>query len=280
MPKTKDLIIDWYEKKTQNIIDKYGPGPVIHFHTGIIDPVDNPEKDSELLRLQLVKSQEKLLQVACDFWGSDFMGSLLDFGCGLGGGSIYFAKEFGVTVYALTNVPSHIKYLQQFAIQAGVADRVIPIRGNHNLIPGDNVFGAVVAIESSCYVNRVEWFNILSSRLKSGGKIYIADSFTKSPEVKKPFDDYWLTDIGTLQEYRKAAAISGFRVDAIKDITESTSRFWEFSVLHSRMELEKKGLQKERKDKLLRSIEWQTRLEEFWKDRMINCMLLKLSLPS
>lgn len=271
-------VIEWYEKKTQNIIDKYGPGPVIHFHTGIIESREKPEKDIELLRLQLVKSQEKLMQVACNFWDTNFSSPILDFGCGLGGSSIYLAKEFGATIYALTNVPCHIKYIQQFAIKAGVANRIIPILGSHNLKPGNNVFNTVVAIESSCYINRVKWFKTLSKSLETGGKVYIADSFTEALEVKRPFDDYWLTDIGTLQEYREAAESSGFSVDAIKDITESTSRFWEFNVLHSKMELEQKGITKDRKAKLLRSIEWQSRLEEFWRERRINCLLLKLSL--
>jgi tocopherol O-methyltransferase len=57
----------FYDSKTQTILSRYGPGPRIHYHTGI---VDQPMTDAELapvrataagLRRMLVAAQERLL---------------------------------------------------------------------------------------------------------------------------------------------------------------------------------------------------------------------------
>ena len=52
-------------------------------------------------------------------------GEILDVGCGLGGGSIFWAQEFGARVTAVTCVPFHAGHVARFAVEAGVrgADR-------------------------------------------------------------------------------------------------------------------------------------------------------------
>jgi tocopherol O-methyltransferase len=271
-------IVEWYTQKTNNIIEKYGPGPIIHFHTGFFDTGGPPESDLESLRLQLVESQQRLMEVACTFWGlSRNHKEVLDFGCGLGGGAIHLAKQYGFTVYALTNVPSHLAYVEKFAKETGVSNLVKPLLGNEKDIPEKHRFDAIIAIESSCYLVRPEWFKTISRRLAKRGVICIADSFTEDVDVKTPFDKYWLTDIGSLDEYRDAASASGLKIEATWDITNSTSRFWEFSVLHSKMLLQEKHLPESRRVKLIQSIRWQSLLLDFWRNRRINCLLLKLS---
>ncbi len=273
-----DDVAQWYQDKTSSIIEKYGPGPIIHFHTGFFDEGVRPELSPESLRLQLVESQKRLMEIACTFWGlSHNHKEVLDFGCGLGGGAIYLAKHYSSTVYALTNVPSHLAYVEKFAEEAGVSDLVTPLLGNEKEIPEKHRFDAIVAIESSCYLFRPEWFKAISRRLAKRGIVCIVDSFTEDVDVKTPFDKYWLTDIGSLDEYRDAASASGLKIEATRDITDSTSRFWEFSVLHSKMILQEKHLTESRRAKLIQSIRWQSLLLDFWRNHRINCLLLKLS---
>ena len=63
-----------------------------------------------------------MLRHAAEVWDASarLSGKILDVGCGLGGGSIFWAEEFGAQVTALTCVPSHADHIDRFAAQAGV----------------------------------------------------------------------------------------------------------------------------------------------------------------
>lgn len=273
-------VVEWYERKTESILSKYGPGPRIHFHTGLIDPDAEPEPGLEGLRRQLVQSQERLLCEASAFWGTEgnLSGLVLDVGCGLGGSAIFLAQEHGATVHALTNVPGHLRYIKGFAAEAGVRDKVLPILGDACNVPGGSTYYSVVAVESSCYLDRGAWFKHLASRLRHRGRVFIADSFTDLDEVREPFDRYWLTRIGSLGEYIDAATASGFRLEATLDVTSRTSRFWEFSVLYSSRLLRNPLLPGNEARRLRRSIRWQKQLMEMWRGYKLTCALLSLRL--
>ena len=268
-------------------MEKYGPGPRVHFHTGIIDPkiIIKPTSSVEDIKEQLVRSQEILLQVANRFWDAkqNLTGDILDVGCGLGGTSIYIAQEYGVNVYALTNVPGHIPLIEKFSKQAEVADRVTPILGDACSIPGEKVYDAALAIESSCYLDRSAWFQHLDKRIRKGGCVFIVDCFTRNAETRESFDAYWLTRIGTLAEYVTFSEQANFRIEGLKDITSETAKFWRLSTEYSELmleTLEKKPLVRDSNllelDRLQRSIRWQTRLANMWDNGMIQCALLGL----
>lgn len=278
---SEEDVIAWYDRKTESILHKYGPGPRVHFHTGLVEPDTVISYDIEDLRHQLVESQEKLLLEAARFWEAEnhLRGVVLDVGCGLGGSSIFLAQEYGSHVYALTNVPSHIELIERFANQAGVADKVTPILGDACALPGDQKFDAAVAIESSCYLDRKAWFQHLAQRVRSEGQVFIADCFAMSDEIREPFNGYWLTQIGTLEEYERASRAAGFKVEGMLDLTSRTARFWEFSIFYSRRYLAALTVSEKEAERLRRSIKWQTQLLNFWNSGMIMCALLSFNKP-
>src|ERR1700688_803872 len=98
-----DPVANYYERKTESILSRYGPGPRVHFHTGFRD--DPPtQATAAQLRSQIRDSQERMLRVSADAWnfrGIDFR-QVLDVGCGLGGSAIFWAEEFGADVTAIT----------------------------------------------------------------------------------------------------------------------------------------------------------------------------------
>lgn len=251
----------------------------MHFHTGLIEPDTVAAPDIERLRRQLVASQEKLLQEAAQFWDAKnhLQGVVLDVGCGLGGSSIFLAQEYGTQVFALTNVPSHVELIERFAYQAGVVDKVKPILGDACAIPGSQIFDAAVAIESSCYLDRKAWFQHLVQRVRSEGQVCIADCFAMSDEIREPFNSYWLTRIGTLEEYERASRAAGFTMEGMLDLTSKTGRFWEFSILYSRRILGALTVSEQEAERLQRSIKWQTQLLHFWNGGKIMCALLRFS---
>jgi tocopherol O-methyltransferase len=176
----------------------------------------------------LVNAQEQLLWYAADVWNarSTLCEELLDVGCGLGGGAIFWAQEFGAQVTAVTCVSAHVDWVARFAAQAGAASRVQPLLCDASQVPGENRFDAAVAIDSACYLRRKQWFLRLASLLRPGGCAFIADCFFSQPEYAEPFDRYWHTRIGTVDEYLNAANAAGLRTVAVEDVSHRTVHFW------------------------------------------------------
>jgi cyclopropane fatty-acyl-phospholipid synthase-like methyltransferase len=264
--------------KTESILKKYGPGPRVHFHTGIVDSETKPASSIEEIRAQLVRSQERLLQEAAHFWEAEknLKRDVLDVGCGLGGSSIYFAQKYGANVHALTNVPGHIRLIEKFAEQTGLDHKIEPMLGDACSVPGEKIYDAVVAIESSCYLDRYAWFQHLDNRIRKGGRVFIADCFTVSDEIRKPFDAYWLTQIGALSEYVASSELANFKIEGLKDITSETANFWKLSMVYSRFILEASNISQRESDRLQRSIGWQTKLVNMWDSGMMQCALIRL----
>jgi tocopherol O-methyltransferase len=217
-----------FEAKTAAILQRYGPGPRVHYHAGLIDKPPHPNGSAELLRKHLITGQEQMLSYSADIWNarSTLCGELLDVGCGLGGGAIFWAQEFGAQVTGVTCVPAHVDWVRRFAAQAGVASRVLPLLYDAVEVPGENRFDAVVAVDSSCYLPRKQWFLRLASLLRPGGRAFIADCFFSEPEYAEPFDRYWHTRIGTIDEYVNAANASGLQAVAVEDVSHRTVHFW------------------------------------------------------
>src|SRR5689334_6011189 len=97
-------VVAYYEGKTQAILHRYGPGPRVHYHTGLADDIPGACASSRELRTHLLISQEQMLWYAAELWDAEtrLRGKVLDVGCGLGGGAIFWAEEFGAQVTAAT----------------------------------------------------------------------------------------------------------------------------------------------------------------------------------
>jgi tocopherol O-methyltransferase len=221
-------VVAYFEGKTEAILKRYGPGPRVHYHAGLVDDEPPPNKSAQFLRQRLVAAQERILRHAAEVWdaSSTLRGDVLDVGCGLGGGAIFWAQEFGAQVTAVTCVPSHVKWVARFAVEAGVRPQVQPLLCNALDVPGEGCFDAAVAVDSSGYLPRDEWFHHLALLLRAGGRVFISDCFLGQQKYKKPFDHYWHTRIGMIDEYLAAARREGLRAESIEDISHRTQHFW------------------------------------------------------
>ncbi len=221
-------IVAYFDSKTQSILKRYGPGPRVHYHTGIIDVPPPPDVSAPMLRDRLVAGQERMLRHAAEVWGAsaNLSGQILDVGCGLGGGAIYWAQEFGAQVTALTCVPSHAEWVARFAAEAGVGPQVVPLVCDAVEAPGENRFDAAVAVDSSGYLPRKDWFRRLALLLRPRGSIYIIDCFLCQTRYAELFNRHWHTRIGTIEEYLDAAREAGLSAGPIIDVTDRTTHFW------------------------------------------------------
>ena len=153
-------------------------------------------------------------------------GEILDVGCGLGGGAIFWAEEFGAQVTAVTCVPSHADHVARFAAEAGVERQIEPLVCDAAEVPGENRFDAAVAVDSSGYLPRRDWLNRMASLLRPGGSVFIIDCFLEDPKYADLFNSHWHTRIGTLDEYFAAARDSGLKTGSVVDVTDRTVHFW------------------------------------------------------
>lgn len=217
-----------FEGKTQSILQRYGPGPRVHYHAGMIEQPPLADASMESMRWQLIEGQERILWYAAETWNSAayLSGEILDVGCGLGGGALFWAQQFGARVTAVTCVPSHANWVARFASLAGVAERVSPLVCDALEVPGAERFDAAVAVDSSCYLPRNEWFQRLVKLLRPGGRVFIMDCFLGRPEYREKFDGYWRTRIGTVEEYQASAVQAGLTLELVDDISLRTKHFW------------------------------------------------------
>jgi predicted O-methyltransferase YrrM len=235
---TPSELRDFYENKTQSILRRYGPGPRVHYHTGLLDHEYAENANPNQLRELLVSSQENLLRYAAKIWQIDSLAGreILDVGCGLGGGSLFFAQEFAARVTALTIIPSHAELVRQFAAQAGVSELITPMIADATEVPGEHRFDAAIAIDSSSSFPRVPWFSRLAALLRPRRHVFIADCFLVDEKYREPFNSHWCAQIGTLNEYLDAAHAAGFRAETIEDLSYKAVSFWSLSLSLMRAE--------------------------------------------
>lgn len=221
-------VATYYGSKTQAILQRYGPGPRVHYHTGLVDDPPPLGASETVLHQELVASQERLLHHAADVWRaqSTLCGEVLDVGCGLGGGAIFWAQEFGARVTAVTNVASHVDWIMRFTAQAGVELRVQPLLCNAPEAPGENCFDAAVALDSCCHIPRKALFQRLAAVLRPGGRVFITDFFFGRPEYEEPFNRHWYACIGTIDEYIALAREAGLREELVEDVSLRAVHFW------------------------------------------------------
>lgn len=223
-----DDVVAYFERKTQSILERYGHGPRVHYHTGLVD--EPPRKHGPIpeLRRLLIDGQDLMLRHAAEVWDApdSLGGEILDVGCGLGGGSIFWAEEFGAQVTALTCVPSHADWVARFAAEAGVDQQIKPLVCDAAEVPGENRFDAAVAVDSSGYLPRKDWLSRMAALLRPAGSVFIIDCFLEDPKYAELFNRHWHTRIGTLDEYFAAARDSGLKTGSVVDVTDRTVHFW------------------------------------------------------
>lgn len=99
---------------------------------------------------------------------------VLDLGCGKALSSIFLAKEFGVRVWA-TDWWIGPDHNWRRAVEAGVADRVCPVRAESHQLPfAAGFFDAIVSLDAYQYFGAdLLYMSYLSCFLREGGRLGI-----------------------------------------------------------------------------------------------------------
>lgn len=232
-----DPVVAYYERKTESILHRYGPGPRVHFHTGFLDEPTKQETAAQL-RYELHESQERMLRDAADTWDLRriVFRQVLDVGCGLGGTAIFCAQQFGADVTAITIAPTHIDLVARFCQEAGVSSQVHPFLCDALKVSGKDRFDAIIAIDSSSCLSRRPWFQRAMELLHPGGRLFIADCFLEQESYREPFDRHWCARIGTVEEYLAAARDAGLTLDRCEEVSRLAANFWGTTMALIRLE--------------------------------------------
>ncbi|MEU7728034.1 methyltransferase domain-containing protein [Streptomyces sp. NPDC040724] len=282
-----DPIRLYYSHKTQEILQKYGPGPRVHFHVGLYpDGPPDTTVAQNMLKQRMIDAQERIVEHAARSWGAYEAPPrrLLDIGCGLGGTSLYWAQEHGASVTSLTVAEEHIPIVRHFARRAGVAGRVKPVLADVHDLDETCAYDAVYANESSGYTDRSRLFDVVARALEPGGWFGIQEHFAGRSQWREFIDGYYRTRLGLLGEYLAAAEAAGFELVHEEDVTDSVAEFWVQSMAWNTAELDRLRADADARpgawtgERLEQSTLAHSRFFRLWRDHAVQTRLLRFRL--
>ncbi len=157
---------------------------------------------------------------------------ILDAGCGIGGSTIWMAKQHGNQVTGITISAKQAEYARQHAHRHGVAERVSFEVADFCATPfADESFDVVWALESSCHaLNKGDFLREAWRLLRPGGRIVVCDGFLLQRQFN---EDQWRAVVTCLNgwavpnlcsrdEFNGLLEGQGFRNIACHDITRQT----------------------------------------------------------
>ena len=266
----------FYRDKTWSLLEKYGPGPRVHYHVGFADAAENLESlTASSLRARLHAAQEAVLIESVEAWAGAPGGlgeAVLDAGCGLGGGALYLADRCGCRVVALTHVAEHARVVKHFAACAGLGNRVAPVVADAHAIPTRELFDAVIAIESACYFDTRLWFEELCSVLRPGGRVFMIDGFLADAAIKDEFDAYWRTNLASRTRAVDLAYSAGFELIKEERLNARALGFWDLSIAWNRRRL--MGAPAARRRHLERSLSAHERFRAMYAEGQVDYLRL------
>ncbi len=155
--------------------------------------------------------------------------NVLDAGCGIGGSSIFLAKQVGCTCIGITLSKRQVKTATAMAAKNKV-DHLVRFEQTNYLNTGFNneSFDIIWAIESfGSSPNKDQFFKEMHRILKPGGKILFADTFkplTKSiannKEMQTMLNGWAITDILSIEELETMAMNNHFAKEKIVNVSD------------------------------------------------------------
>ena len=219
---SKEKIIDYYVQCHKDYEDAWRIHVNYSLHYGYHDE-NHRDHDSAVINMNRVLAQRAEISKE---------DSVLDAGCGIGGSSIWIAKNTGGHVVGVSLVPMQVELARSLAVKNGVAHLTQFEIGDYtDLHFPSQSFDVVWGLESICYAEQKNQFLKEAFRLlKPGGRIVVADGFLAAPVLgekqKKIVDGFcegWaLPNLATREGFLRDLNETGFRDVMFEDISAHT----------------------------------------------------------
>lgn len=163
---------------------------------------------------------------------------VLDAGCGIGGSSIWMAKQFACQITGITISAKQVNYAKQHAHRHGVAKltdfRVMDFCATQ--FP-DASFDVIWALESSCHaLNKADFLHEAYRLLRKGGRLVVCDGFVLKRQftpqqwqaVVTCLNGWAVPNLCSRTEFNQLLQEQGFNTIHCLDITEQTQASVEY----------------------------------------------------
>jgi cyclopropane fatty-acyl-phospholipid synthase-like methyltransferase len=212
------IVADYYDMNSEILIDVWGDHDNFALHCGYYDE-NNPEEEEPIIKMNRLIAKEAQIKK------SD---RVLDAGSGVGGSSIWFAKNYGATITGISLSEKEIKLAQKFAQEKSVLNVEFRVMDYHRTGFPAQSFDTILAVESLCYSSEKEKFLDECLRLlKTSGKIVIVDVFSKSNQqycdAIERINAYYSCELGSLEQFRQLLKRKFARIK-ILDISQNVKK--------------------------------------------------------
>ena len=174
-------------------------------------------------------SLHRMNETLASFGGLSAGERVLDAGCGVGGSSIFLAKEVGCHLVGISLSNQQIQRAEENARQLGVSSRTHFMKADYRATPfAPDSFDVIWALESAVHdPEKHDFFSEASRILRPGGRLIMGE-YIKADQPMKPQDkrlfhkwlDAWaISDLTTLSQLISVAATYGLAPLAVKEIT-------------------------------------------------------------
>ncbi|MFN8486346.1 MAG: methyltransferase domain-containing protein [Caldilineaceae bacterium] len=194
--------------------------------------------------------------------------TVLDVGCGIGGGAFYMAKQYGVQVHGL-DLSTNMLALAEERCKAAHLEKLVTFTQGDILtfapsIQYDRVYSRDVFLHIDA---KAQLFRVLNACLKPGGILLFTDYCCGENEKSAEFADYIRQRnyaLCTVAEYQAWLAETGFGVLAAEDRTAQFIRILEQEVTNLPVDRLDPHLVDDIKQAWQEKIVWARRGEQRW----------------
>jgi len=161
---------------------------------------------------------------------------ILDVGSGMGGSSIYLAKNYQAEATGITISPVQVEMANESAAKQNVKARFLLM--DADAMNFEDLFDVVWSVESiSHYHDKGRFFATAARLLKPDGTMAIIDWFKKANldavDYKRsvlPIEKGMLIELGTMQDYEQQIKANGLKIAHTEVMNEKCAKSWDIGL--------------------------------------------------